>query len=114
MGAHDQQRSAQEHCKTMIKEQSVSTRLPRGTRPVTQAFFSALDAVPEASRGIVAKAAQTLIRDELKVRREKNKAVTAKTKPVVAAKMPKVVEAPVASEPRKPRGRKRAEIRTAA
>ena len=108
----------------MIKEQSVSTRLPRGTRPVTQAFFTALDAVPEASRATVAKAAQVLIRDELKARREKIKAATAQTKttrkppvaakPAVAAKVIKPVEAPVASEPSKTRGRKRAEIRTAA
>ena len=58
----------------MAKAETASTRLPRGTKPVAQAFLAALDAVPDASRAAVAKAAQTMIRDELKARREKQRA----------------------------------------
>ena len=64
----------------MLKAETTSTRAPRGTKPVSQAFFTALESVPEASRAAVAKAAQVMIRDELKVRREKMKAATAKEK----------------------------------
>jgi TRAP-type C4-dicarboxylate transport system substrate-binding protein len=64
----------------MAKAETASTRAPRGTKPVSQAFFTALDAVPEAQRAAVAKAAQVVIRDELKLRREKVKAATAKVK----------------------------------
>jgi hypothetical protein len=60
--------------------ETATTRAPRGTKPVMQAFFAALDNVPETSRPVVAKAAQTMIRDELKNRREKLKAVAAKVK----------------------------------
>ena len=55
-------------------------RAPRGTKTVTQAFFAALDSVPEATRSAVAKAAQATIRDELKNRRDKLKAAAAKAK----------------------------------
>ncbi len=64
----------------MPKGTPTSTRAPRGSKPVSQAFFAALDAVPEASRSAVAKAAQVMIRDELKVRREKVKAMAVKKK----------------------------------
>ncbi len=64
----------------MLKAETTSTRAPRGTKPVSQAFFTALDAVPEASRAAVAKAAQVMIRDELKTRREKMKAAAVKEK----------------------------------
>ena len=64
----------------MLKAETTSVRAPRGTKPVSQAFFSALDAVPEASRAAVAKAAQAMIRDELKTRREKMKAAAVKQK----------------------------------
>ncbi len=64
----------------MPKGIPTSTRAPRGSKPVSQAFFAALDAVPEASRPAVAKAAQAMIRDELKLRREKVKAATVKKK----------------------------------
>ena len=50
-----------------------STRLPRGTKSVAQAFLAALDALPEVSRSAVAKAAQAMIRDELKARRDKQR-----------------------------------------
>jgi hypothetical protein len=64
----------------MAKAETGVARAPRGTRPVSQAFFTALDAVPEAQRAAVAKAAQVAIRDELKARREKSKATAAKAK----------------------------------
>src|SRR5690349_15803586 len=57
-----------------------TTRAPRGTKPVAQAFLAALDAVPEPARSAVAKAAQAMIRDELKNRRDKLKAAAAKQK----------------------------------
>ena len=64
----------------MLKAETTATRAPRGTKPVMQAFFTALEAIPEASRAAVAKAAQTMIRDELKGRKEKMKAAAAKEK----------------------------------
>jgi hypothetical protein len=64
----------------MLKAKSASTRAPRGSKPVSQAFFTALEAVPEASRAAVANAAHTMIRDELKAMRAKTKASAAKIK----------------------------------
>lgn len=70
---------------------AVSARAPRGTRPVLAAFFAALDLAPEAQRAAIAKAAQNMIRDELKLRRDRARAVVTKMKarrPVAtAAKM---------------------------
>ena len=99
-----------------------SARAPRGTKPVSQAFFEALDAVPEASRAAVAKAAQIMIRDELKARRDRRKAAALKEKTrakaaPAAEPMPKTpargrakVVPPTngVSEPPKRRGRKAA------
>lgn len=86
------------------------TRAPRGTKPVTQAFFTALDAVPEMTRPAVAKAAQTMIRDELKTRREKLKAAAAKEKASrpAAAKRAAAAEPAEAAAPAKRRSRKQA------
>lgn len=81
---------------------TVAARAPRGTKPVSQAFFAALDSVPEASRSAVARAAQVMIRDELKNRREKVKKAAAKEKarrPVAAKRAPKPAAAPEAAEP---------------
>ncbi len=64
----------------MAKPETPSTRAPRGTKPVSQAFFTALDNVPEASRAAVAKAAYAMIKDEIKARREKIKIAAAKEK----------------------------------
>ena len=75
----------------MAKAETNSTRLPRGTKPVAQAFFAALDTVPDAQQSAVAKAAQILIRDGLKMRREK-----AKTTAVSAAVRPQVKRAKAA------------------
>ncbi len=36
----------------MLKADTTPTRAPRGTKPVIQAFFTALDAVPEAIRAL--------------------------------------------------------------
>lgn len=64
----------------MLKAETTSNRAPRGTKPVSQAFFTALDAVPEASRAAVAKAAQAMIRDEMKARKDKMKLAASKEK----------------------------------
>jgi hypothetical protein len=58
----------------MAKQAPVSTRLPRGTKPVGQAFLNALDTVPEQSRAAVSKAALSMIRDEIRASREKQRA----------------------------------------
>ena len=58
----------------MAKQAPASTRLPRGTKPVAQAFLNALDTVPEQSRAAVSKAALSMIRDEIKASREKQRA----------------------------------------
>jgi len=65
---------------TMAKTDTNSTRSPRGTKPVSAAFFSALDSAPEAQRIAIARAAQVMIRDELRMRRERTKAVTMKAR----------------------------------
>ena len=58
----------------MAKQAPASTRLPRGTKPVAQAFLHALDTVPEQSRAAVSKAALSMIRNEIKASREKQRA----------------------------------------
>lgn len=103
---------------------AAATRAPRGTKPVTQAFFTALDSVPEATRSAVAKAAQAMIRDELKNRRDKLKAAAAKEKarrPAPAKRAPKapaaaveVAEPVAAAAPAKRRSRKPAPVPAAA
>ena len=70
----------------MANAETQSARLPRGTRPVAKAFFDALDAVADAQKAAVARAAQILIRDELRTRREKGKATNAGTGARPAAK----------------------------
>ena len=94
----------------MLKAETTATRAPRGTKPVSQAFFTALDSVPEAVRSAVARAAQIMIRDELKSRREKLKLAAAKAKaraPAAKTAKPAAKPAPAkakaAPTPRKPR-----------
>jgi hypothetical protein len=70
----------------MAKVATPSNRLPRGTKPVAQAFFQALDKIAQASRSAVARAAQTLIRDELRADREKQKALRAVSKSVTSTR----------------------------
>ena len=90
---------------------ATGTRAPRGTKTLTQAFFSAADSIPEEQRAPVVKAALAAIRDQVKDDREKSRAATAKAKArastargKVAAKKPgpKKAAAPVA---RKTRGK---------
>ena len=69
-------------------------RSPRGTKVLTNAFFAALDDVPEPQRAAVAKAALAGIRDELKAQREKTRSLLLKGK---------VARATAASAARKPR-----------
>ncbi len=57
-----------------------STARPRGTKPVSQAFFTALDALPAPQQAAVGKAALAMIRDEIRNRRDKQKAMAAKAK----------------------------------
>jgi hypothetical protein len=59
---------------------AASSRAPRGTRVLTQAFFSAADEIPEGQRDAVIKAAFAAIRDTLKEAREKAKTAKAKAK----------------------------------
>jgi len=56
---------------TAIDIAPLRQRAPRGSRTVSQAFFAALEAIPEARRQEVAKAAQAAIREELKVKHRK-------------------------------------------
>lgn len=99
-----------------------AARAPRGTKPVSRAFFTALESVPEASRLAVAKAAQVMIRDELKSRREKIKTAAAKektrkptaTKRVSKAAAPESNEPSATPAPAKRRSRKQADVPVAA
>ena len=59
---------------------AASSRAPRGTRVLTQAFFSAAEEIPDGQRDAVVKAAFASIRDTLKEAREKAKAAKAKAK----------------------------------
>ena len=116
----------------MAKAETTTARSPRGAKPVSQAFFTALETIPEASRVAVAKAAQALIRDQIKTQREKAKVGAAKAKAAAAkekASHKLASEAPVAAKaapkakakavsetkaPVKRRGRKPAEVPAAA
>ena len=81
----------------MPKVETTPTRAPRGTKPVSQAFFAALAAIPEAARSAVARAALVMIRDELKTQREKAKTTAAKAK---TRKQPATKRAVKPDEPR--------------
>ena len=90
-------------------------RAPRGAKPVTKAFFTALDALPDATRGAVAKAAQAMIREQLKLRRDKLREAAAKekarrpavTKPAPARKSKPAAKASVTEAPAAPGKTKR-------
>ena len=56
------------------------------TKPVAQAFLTALDALPDAQRAGVARAAQIVIRDGLQARRQKVKASALAAKSRASAK----------------------------
>ncbi len=85
----------------MVKAETTTatTRAPRGTKPVAQAFFAALDSVPEAARSAVAKAAQAMIRDELKNRRDKLRTAKAKARGPEAARRTPKTRTPEVAEP---------------
>ena len=65
---------------TMAIKAAATTRAPRGTKTLTQAFFDAADGIPVAQRGAVVKAALAAIRDQLKDDREKAKVAKDKAK----------------------------------
>ena len=86
----------------MLKAATTATRAPRGTKPVSQAFFSALETIPEASRAAVAKSALAMIRDEMKTRRDKMKVLAAKEKEKARMAPPAVEKAaPAKAAPKK-------------
>ena len=77
----------------MAKSETTTTRSPRGAGPVSQAFFTALATIPEASRIAVAKAAQAMIRDQMKMQRDKAKAAAVKEKAAAAKEKTRTVTA---------------------
>ncbi len=74
----------------MAIKDDARTRAPRGTKNVTQAFFEALDGIPDNQQAAVATAALAGIRDEVKARRLKGKEAAARAK----AKAPAKTKAP--------------------
>ena len=68
-----------------IKEVS-RPRVPRGTKSVTQAFFEALDGIPDSQQAAVISAALAGIRDEVKARHLKRRENAAKAKAKAVAK----------------------------
>jgi|HubBroStandDraft_3_1064219.scaffolds.fasta_scaffold1362740_1 hypothetical protein len=70
--------------------QAATARAPRGTKILTKAFFDAAEEIPETVRADVVKASLALIRETLKVNREKASTARAKAKP---AKVVKAVKA---------------------
>jgi hypothetical protein len=66
--------------------QAATARAPRGTKLLTKAFFDAAEEFPETVRADVVKASLALIRETLKVNREKASTARAKAKPVKAVK----------------------------
>ena len=85
---------------TIMAKAETATRAPRGTKPVAQAFFTALDTIPEATRVAVSKAALVMIRDEMKVAKEKVKATAVKAKAAAAKEKTKAATAkPATAKP---------------
>ncbi len=84
----------------MAMKEDARTRAPRGTKNVTQAFFDALEGVPENQQDAVISAALAGIRDEVKTRRLKRReaAVKARAKTVARKKAPatRAAKAPAA------------------
>ena len=58
--------------------QAATARAPRGTKILTKAFFDAAEEFPETVRADVVKASLALIRETLKVNREKASTARAK------------------------------------
>jgi histone H1/5 len=109
-----------------MAQATTSTRAPRGTKVLTQAFFAAADAIPEPQRADVVKAALTAIRDEIKAAREKAAAAKAKVKSAAptkqaaataakkAAAKPVVKDATKKTSPKKTAPKKAASKKTSA
>ena len=97
----------------MIKPDTSPARAPRGTKPVSQAFFAALESVPDASRAAVGKAALTMIRDEMKTRKDKLKMAAAKEKAATVKDKAKTKAPAVAAKPAPKRSAKPAAKRAA-
>jgi hypothetical protein len=57
--------------KSIIMAKIASTRAPHGSRAVAHAFLAALDEIPEARQAVVAEAAQLMIREAPKIRRNR-------------------------------------------
>ena len=55
-----------------------AARAPRGTRTIAQAFFQAVEEIPEDRRADVVKAALSLIRDQIKDARGRKRAPQSK------------------------------------
>jgi hypothetical protein len=89
--------------KTMPVKESVATRAPRGTKTLTQAFFSAAAGIPEIQRDAVVKAALAAIRDQLKEDREKVKVAKAKATVKATKTSSAVRPKPAAAAPKKQR-----------
>ena len=73
-----------------------ASRMPRGTKILAKAFFTAADEIPEPQRAEVIKAALAAIRDELKVAREKAVLAKAKAKEKAAKGAKPPAQKPVA------------------
>jgi len=63
-----------------MAQADTTTRLPRGTKILSRAFFSAAEDIPESQRSAVVKAALGVIREELKTMREKTALAKAKAR----------------------------------
>jgi hypothetical protein len=68
----------------MATTETARARAPRGTKTVADAFFAALKEIPEVRQAEVAKAAQSAIREMLKLQNDKAKTARAAAK--IAAK----------------------------
>ncbi|HEY2132036.1 MAG TPA: hypothetical protein VGH36_03535 [Acetobacteraceae bacterium] len=82
----------------MANSDTARSRAPRGTKSVTDAFFSALHELPEIRQSEVAKAAQIAIRDVLKLARDKAKAAKLAARARVAPAGKKMRAKPIAKK----------------
>ena len=64
----------------MATSDAARPRAPRGTKILTQAFFAALSDIPEAQQEAVAKAALIAVKEQLQLRRQKAKLLSARTR----------------------------------
>jgi TRAP-type C4-dicarboxylate transport system substrate-binding protein len=69
----------------MAVKATPAARAPRGTKTLTQAFFSAAEGIPEDQREAVVKAALAAIRDQLKDARERARLAKAKARQKAAS-----------------------------